>query len=378
MLSSPQDLTNSSKNTTNIAKASDLPFVINDYTFTTMIGKGGFAEVYLVTHAQYPNKKFVAKVMSIDASEMEQKWEIFDGEVQSLLLLDHPHIIRLYDYFKVSNQFYLILEYCPNGSLHDEIISSNGLSMDRFIKISTEVVDALAYCHSHNIAHRDIKPENILLDENCRSRVADFGFSIRTEDGELLRNFSGSFLYTAPEIFQKKAHDPKAGDIWALGVSFTVMVTGSSPWQSDSMGGIKQLAAAGVLNFKKKIPEQLETIIRKMLVVEPSQRITMQQLRKEPFFNQPMLYRNIPLTTHSDMLHWGTIPRFVEIPDVDFLSKEFELNDNNMTLSETKIHSASQILMQPFKKPRILRRKKIKEPVETFMGFEDEITEIKS
>lgn len=117
-----------------VVKESNLPFVINDYTFTTLIGKGGFAEVYLVTHNRY-QRQFVAKVMTIHSTKGNDDWRVFESEVSALSELDHPNIVRLYDHFQVGDQFYLILQYCPGGSLHEEIRRNRGLTMDRFVQV---------------------------------------------------------------------------------------------------------------------------------------------------------------------------------------------------------------------------------------------------
>lgn len=375
------NLTRIESNNALVAKVSNLPFTVNQYTFTKLIGKGGFAEVYLVNKDKYPNTHFVAKVMTVDQSEMEHKWEVFDAEVKALLALDHPHIIRLYDHFKVSNQFYLILEYCPNGSLHDEIVQASGLSIDRFIKVSSELVHAFAYCHARNIAHRDIKPENILLDENHRTKIADFGLSLKTQNGQLLRQFGGSFMYTAPEIFQKKPHDPKAADVWALGVSFSMMVTNAPPWQCESLGVMKQMAASGIIRFKKKIPDELESIIRSMIVVDPAGRVTMEELNENPFFNQPIISRPIPNMINKEPIKWGKIPRYVTVPESEMNENMFDIpfSENSVQQADTDIRSISNVLIHSGQFLKVSNRQKqrrISAPSETFKGFGDEVHEI--
>lgn len=262
-------------------------FTIGFYTFIKQIGQGGFSEVYLVKHRNY-NNYFVAKAIrtNIEEGEVESREEIFATEVKALSALDHPHIIRLYDHFVIDRLLYLVLEYCPNGSLHDEALAHGRIKISRFYEISQEIVDALAYCHQNGVAHRDIKPGNVLIDSYNRTKIADFGICVKTSQDELTEHFSGSLSYLAPEIFQKKPHNAMMTDVWALGVTFATILLGRSPWQSDSVGGLKKLISAGKYRLSSRIPDIVQDLISKMIVVEPSDRLTMKQISEHPFFTQ--------------------------------------------------------------------------------------------
>ena len=264
---------------------SHLPFNYGQYIFTEQIGHGGFSEVFLVTHRTF-NKQFVAKAMSFDQNEAESSWELFEAEVKALSGLNHPNIIFLYDHFKNGNTFYLVLEYCPNGSLHDISMGNGGLRVNYFYDLALQIVDALAYCHRNGIAHRDIKPGNVLLDEYYRAKIADFGLCRKTNMEELTENFGGSLSFLAPEIFQKKPHNAMMADVWALGVTFAAILMGRSPWNSDSLGGLKKLISTAKFRLSRRIPDVLQDLIRKMIVVDPNERLTMDEILKHPFFTQ--------------------------------------------------------------------------------------------
>ena len=126
-------------------RRTNLPFFLHNYCFTKFIGKGGFAEVYLVNHVDQNGfeRQYVAKVVTVEEPDTQESWCVFDAEVNSLSLLDHPHIVRLYDHFREGCQFYMILELCSGGSLHDEIQRTNGLSIHRFITVAKEICEAL-------------------------------------------------------------------------------------------------------------------------------------------------------------------------------------------------------------------------------------------
>jgi serine/threonine protein kinase len=226
--------------------------------------------------------------MTVEPADLAETSDIFDSESQALLNLHHPNIIRMYDYFRVVTQFFLILEYCPSGSLHEEIIEWDGLPLSRFVLVARQVVDGLAYCHSQGIAHCDVKPGNILFDEKRNCKIADFGLCMKATTGLKLKQNGGSVMFNAPEIVLKKAHDLLAGDVWALGVVFAMMVTGGSPWNCESIGELKHVTLQGTITFRRPVPAAIEELRRRMIVVEPEGRLTMAEIANHPVLRQSL------------------------------------------------------------------------------------------
>ncbi|OHT03663.1 CAMK family protein kinase [Tritrichomonas foetus] len=266
---------------------SELPCVIHGYTFYKMIGKGGFSSVYLISSTKF-DFPFVAKVTQMPNSEStEEEWKNVDNEIKALILLSHPHIIRLYDHFHDNNHFYMILEYCAGGSLQNEVSKNKGLSYDRFRYVSRQVVSALATCHKNNIAHHDLKLGNILLDEYGRVKLADFGISVKMNSPtDLSDSYAGSIQYESPEILNKSPHDPFKADIWALGVLFAHMISGQSPWRCDTIGKLKKCISQAAYHLSRSVPQEIADIIKRMIVVEPDKRISMNELISLPIFQE--------------------------------------------------------------------------------------------
>lgn len=263
----------------------ELPVTIRGYTFLRIIGKGGFSSVYLVESARF-KQLFCAKVINVstNSNEIDSQWKTFDQEVQILSQLNHPHVIRIYDHFSEKNNFFIVLEFCMGGSLSDVIKKHKALTIDKFAIYGKQVVTALALCHARGIAHHDLKLANVLLDEYGRAKLADFGISIKSSIGTLCESYAGSTNYESPEIVQKVPHDPFKADIWALGVMFCYMITGNSPWRCDTIGQLKKLINAGKYYLPRNTDPIIADMVSKMLVVNPEERISIDELARNPLF----------------------------------------------------------------------------------------------
>ncbi|OHT10514.1 CBL-interacting protein kinase 10 [Tritrichomonas foetus] len=366
---------------TSIIHKNNLPFSVNNYCFTKLIGQVGFSEVFLGTNLLC-GTEYVAKVMTVDSTDMPEHWAIFDAEVSALKKLDHPRIIKLYDHFHQGSQLFMILEYCQGGSLFDEVRKENGLSMGRFQQVGREIVEALNYCHERGIAHRDIKTGNILLDSNNHVRLADFGLSLQTIEKRLYHSLGGSFEYAAPEIFLKRPHDPMPGDIWALGVVFSIMASGFSPWACDSFGELKALALQAQIKFRKPIPDIIYDLIRRMIVVDPLSRLTIKEVLAHPVFNSAKLVRrgvSKSLNMKKRKIFWDSIKRVSNADEkneieslfnsVGTSGNYFEIENNDAQAVVTAVHSVSGIFMLKDKRNHVKRRliKKAPSVFETFI-----------
>jgi serine/threonine protein kinase len=262
-----------------------LPCVIQGYTFLRLIGRGGFSSVYLVQCERF-QMDLCAKVMQLSSGPgSDLGWQTVENEVRVLTTLMHPNIIRLYDQFHDQSHFFLIIELCKGGSLQTELVHGKGFSLSRFCVLSRQIVSALLYCHQKRVAHHDIKLGNVLLDEFGQCKLADFGISVCTSSpGELTDKYAGSVQYEAPELLNKRPHDPFRADIWALGVLFAHMINGRTPWRCDTVGKLKQYILAGTYVLDRNTPPNVVALIAKMIRLDPTERITCAELARHPLF----------------------------------------------------------------------------------------------
>ncbi|WFD02679.1 calcium/calmodulin-dependent protein kinase [Malassezia obtusa] len=217
--------------------------------------------------------------------------EVVLREIETVQGLNHPHIVKLIDWFESKDKFYLVFEEADGGELFDRLARGRFTELDACRTIHV-VLDAIAYMHRHNTVHRDIKPENILYRtpaEDANIVLVDFGIAahLRNKDDQDLRGLCGSVGYAAPEVINRKGHG-KQVDIWGLGVVTYAMLCGYAPFSSADPELFRKQLAHGHIEFHEKYwksvsPEAID-FVRRCLVLDPEQRITADEALEHPWF----------------------------------------------------------------------------------------------
>ncbi|KAM9299651.1 serine/threonine-protein kinase SIK3 [Gastrophryne carolinensis] len=195
-------------------------------------------------------------------------------------MLCHPHIIRLYQVMETERMIYLVTEYASGGEIFDHLVAHGRMAEKEARKKFKQIVAAVHFCHCRNIVHRDLKAENLLLDANLNIKIADFGFSNRFTPGQLLKTWCGSPPYAAPELFEGKEYEGPKVDIWSLGVVLYVLVCGALPFDGSTLQNLRARVLSGKFRIPFFMSTECEHLIRHMLVLEPSRRLTMEQICK--------------------------------------------------------------------------------------------------
>uniref|UniRef100_A0A8C3G6I7 non-specific serine/threonine protein kinase n=1 Tax=Cyclopterus lumpus TaxID=8103 RepID=A0A8C3G6I7_CYCLU len=254
------------------------PARVGHYEIERTIGKGNFAVVKLATHI-ITKAKVAIKIVDKTQLDDENLKKIF-REVQIMKLLKHPHIIRLYQVMETERMIYLVTEYASGGEIFDHLVAHGRMAEKDARKKFKQIVAAVHFCHCRNIVHRDLKAENLLLDHNLNIKIADFGFSNLFSRGQLLKTWCGSPPYAAPELFEGKEYDGPKVDIWSLGVVLYVLVCGALPFDGSTLQNLRARVLSGKFRIPFFMSTDCEYLIRHMLVLEPSRRLTMEQINK--------------------------------------------------------------------------------------------------
>ncbi|XP_066924154.1 serine/threonine-protein kinase SIK2-like isoform X2 [Clytia hemisphaerica] len=257
------------------------PVRVGFYDMEETIGKGNFAVVKLARH-KITKSRVAIKI--IDKSRLDEaNLKKIYREVQIMKLLRHPNVLKLYQVMETKNMLYIVMEYATKGEMFAHIDKYGQLSEDEARNFFWQIISAVEYCHNRKVVHRDLKTENLLLDENLNVKIADFGFSNYTSENELLSTWCGSPPYAAPEIFEGKEYDGPAIDIWSLGVVLYVLVCAALPFDGESVHEVRDRVLEGRFRVPYFMSSELEDLIKKILVKNPSQRYTLNQIKGHPW-----------------------------------------------------------------------------------------------
>ena len=287
------------------------------------IGKGAFGEVWKVSQ-KMTGKIYVIKVMDKSAIKEQRLIDQINREIEIMYKLNHPHVIRLINHFEDDEKFYLIMPYASKGQLYSLLRRQVRFDQRTAAQYMREVIEAVRYIHSFSpkIIHRDIKPENLLLDDNYRVLLSDFGWSNFLDDNEYRKTFCGTPEYLSPEMAKKEGHNEMV-DIWALGVLMFEFLAGYAPFSGSNpkelYANIKKLK----INWPVDFPPLAKNLITKILKLNPSERLSLEEILDHAWFTQNPPLRHVLtnyLTNEKDILKSHLI---IEKPE----NVEDKLND---------------------------------------------------
>uniref|UniRef100_A0A915KU61 non-specific serine/threonine protein kinase n=1 Tax=Romanomermis culicivorax TaxID=13658 RepID=A0A915KU61_ROMCU len=216
---------------------------VGRYSLSRTIGKGNFAVVKLGKH-DITKSKVAVKIIDKTSIDSENLRKVY-REIQILKQLVHPHIIRLYQVMENDSKLFIITEYASGGEVFEYLRKNNRMSEREARKVFRQIVAAVAYCHTLNIAHRDIKAENLLFSETLDIKLVDFGFSNYAPEETLLQTWCGSPPYAAPELFLGEKYSGQKADVWSLGVVLYILVCGGFPFPSSSIERLRNAVLDG-------------------------------------------------------------------------------------------------------------------------------------
>ncbi len=246
------------------------------YEVVRKLGSGGMADVYLAND-RLLGRQVALKVLSARYANDEQFVERFRREASSAAGLNHPNIVQIYDRGEAEGTYYIAMEYLEGRSLKEIILKYAPLSTELVMSISTQILEALRFAHRRDVIHRDIKPQNIIVDNDGRVKVTDFGIaragsvSTMTEAGSIL----GTAHYLSPEQAQGQPVEA-ASDLYSLGVVMYEMATGKLPFDGDNPVSIAMQHVheqpVPPRSLVPEIPENLEAVILRALGKQPIER----------------------------------------------------------------------------------------------------------
>ena len=259
------------------------------YRITAAIGAGGMGEVYRATDTKL-GRDVALKVLPAEMASRPERLERFQREARAVAALNHPHIVTIHSVEEADGVHFLTMELVGGQPL-DRVIPESGLPVERILEIATALADALVAAHERGIVHRDLKPANVMVTDDGRVKVLDFGLArvtgsakgapadseaqteMRTRDGVVM----GTVPYMSPEQVSGLDVDHRT-DIFSLGVVLYEMASGSRPFQGRSSA---ELASAILRDVPRRLeelradlPTGLVRLIEHCLAKTPQTRVT--------------------------------------------------------------------------------------------------------
>ncbi len=262
----------------------------NDYIKLNVLGEGAFGVVYKVKN-KLTDYERAMKIINKNPSYNEKDDPEILNEVEILKTMDHPNILKIFEFYSNKQDYSIVTELCSGGDLNDEITKKAPLSEKYASFVMYQILSAINYCHKINIIHRDLKPENVLIfdrDSNSfpRVKICDFGLARIIEKGASLRKMTGTCNYIAPEVIKKK-YDEKS-DIWSCGVILYLLLSGKQPFDGEDDDEVMEKVLKGKYDTKSppfdKISKNAVNLIKNLMEVNPTRRLSAENALNHPWF----------------------------------------------------------------------------------------------
>lgn len=249
----------------------------NTYKIKEKVGAGAYGKVYKVKHM--PTKSIRAmKVVRQDNINLQDDDRKFLKEIEVLSLIDHPNIIKLYEYSRDDTNYYFFTEFAEGGELYEKINEIKNYTETDAACIMQQILSAISYLHQNNIVHRDIKPENILLETKSTGdlfiKLIDFGTANFCDKDTRFTLKVGTPYYIAPEVL-KNDYNYKC-DVWSAGIIMYILLSGTPPFEGKNDEEILDKVRLGKYTFStsnwNNISEEAKDLIEKLLRMDPKKR----------------------------------------------------------------------------------------------------------
>ncbi|XP_052861224.1 testis-specific serine/threonine-protein kinase 6-like [Anopheles cruzii] len=268
----------------------------NGYHLGPKIGSGNYSTVRLATHIgrDGKNKLWACKIVDLAKCSEQTREKFFPRELDIMTRVKHPHLLRVHCVVRCNECVYIFMPYARRGDLFQYINKHGPLREPQAKEWFAQLLQAVHYLHSNGIAHRDVKCENLMITDDGKLLLGDFGFAKQCWSVEppascgtrhhWSETFCGSASYAAPEVITGQRYDPMVADLWSMGIVLFMMLNGALPFREPNMKQLVKLQTERRYCFEPLLPKTpsaaAKATIDHLLHPDPAQRIQMGALRK--------------------------------------------------------------------------------------------------
>jgi serine/threonine protein kinase len=257
------------------------------YEIVRCLGAGSMGMVYAVKHIELQGRVLAMKVLFSDVAKDEVQSARFRNEIVASYEINHPHVVRAYDFFREGDLVAYTMEYISGGDLADRLNEEELIPIPQAIDMLEQMASGVEAIHKAGIIHRDLKPENILMTEDGSVKITDFGIAKNLKGPRLTDHggIVGTFAYVSPEYLESGNVDVRS-DIYSLGVLAYEMIAGQAPYNGKNVIEEMHLRLTTdplpLNSIRPECPEELSRIVLKALNRNPFDRYqTARELRIE-------------------------------------------------------------------------------------------------
>lgn len=291
---------------------------IGSYRLGKTIGQGNYAKVRIAEHVE-TGLQVAVKI----GHNQKTRYEDILKEARIQRRLDHQNVVRILDVIEADKDISIAMEFVGGGTLLEYIHKKGKLCEDEARWLFQQVIYGVEHCHHCKVAHLDIKAENILLSADLNVKIADFGFAAEIREGELLTQRSGTPQYVAPElVYNNCKYEGPEVDVWSCGVLLYVLLCHAYPFTSEQLPELFRRIKEGKYNVPEFVSSEAQDLIRRMLTIDPSKRISVREIRKHSWFGESIA-KVVPENIHE--VAPESIPRVPESIREDMLKSITEV-----------------------------------------------------
>jgi calcium-dependent protein kinase len=309
----------------------------HSYKFLEKLGEGSYAKVFKVIHLITKELRAI-KIIKKDYIKNKDDDNKTFKEIQILSMLDHPNIIKVYEYFTDAKYYYLVVELAQGGELYEQLYHIQFFSEREAAIIMDQILSAVCYLHSRGIVHRDLKPENLLLETDSKNsdltiKLIDFGTSNFYNKTNKLNSMVGSIYYMAPEVINSNYNEKC--DLWSCGVIMYILLSGNAPFEGQNEKEVIREIIKGKFSFNgpewQDISVDARDLIKSLLTYKPEDRISAAEALQHPWIinHKTKEYnKNLPKLSVANFLENVSFKQKLHQMTIAYLVHQMSANEN--------------------------------------------------